>query len=359
MIKVYINNVDMTRFYKPKSLKIDMDSSHYKTCSLTLYNITINEGVPEEGKILRVDLIKDDSTPVMLFEGNIDSKPSIKQLSPDSDKLEVQVSSNGYRYIPYRRTVTEIFEVPAGEEYITAKQIIEYLITTTNYLNAEGVQYVDIGVLEGKRYEDTQEFICMSIGDIFDKLAQDSNANWYINHLKVLYFVEEYYSFDGLDLYDIDTDYQLLVDFRNPEVTTSLQNYANKVFFKGDLEDVDMREVSVFAQDDDEIAHMSSLDGGSGVYGCSVDNSSITTQAQAQAYCQRILDKRKAILKHFDIKPTQTDEYEQVIEVLVKAGILTSPEYWLANARPGKTVDGAYAGIILNRMAERLEGGDK
>jgi len=288
MVKIYLGGIDKTQYCKPKSLKIDMDSSHYKTCSVTLYNMKITDGVPEEGEIIRVDLIGSNGTPIMLFEGHIDSKPSIKQMSPNSDKLEVQLSSNGYRFIPYRRTVTETYDIPVGAEYITAKQIIQHLITT--YLVVEGVQFLEIGVIEGKHYDDTQEFICMSIGDIFDKLAQDSNANWYINQLKVLYFDEEYYSFNGLDMYDIDTDYQMIVDFRNPEVSTSLQNYANKVFFKGDIGE----ETSVFKQDDAEIAHMASLDGGSGVYGCTVDNPSITTQAEAEAYCQKILDKRKA-----------------------------------------------------------------
>jgi len=292
MVKISLSGIDKTEYCKPKSLKIDMDSSHYKTCSVTLYNMKITDGVPEEGEILRVDLISSNGTPIMLFEGHIDSKPSIKQMSHNSDKLEVQISSNGYRFIPCRRTVTETYDIPDGTEYITAKQIIQHLITT--YLVVEGVQFVEIGVIEGKHYDDTQEFVCMSIGEIFDKLAQDSNANWYINQLKVLYFDEEYYSYNGLDVYDIDTDYQMLVDFRNPEVSTSLQSYANKVFFKGDIEDIDMHEISVVKQDDAEIAHMASLDGGSGVYGCTVDNPRITTQAEAEAYCQKVLDERKA-----------------------------------------------------------------
>ena len=128
MVKISLGTVDKTQYCKPKSLKIDMDSSHYKTCSVTLYNITMADGVPEEGESLRVDLIGSNGTPIMLFEGHIDSKPSIKQMSPNSDKLEVQISSNGYRFIPYRRTVTETYDIPVGAEYITAKQIIQHLI---------------------------------------------------------------------------------------------------------------------------------------------------------------------------------------------------------------------------------------
>ena len=99
MVKISLGGIDKTKYCKPKSLKIDMDSSHYKTCSVTLYNMKITDGVPEEGEIIRVDLMKNDGTPIMLFEGHIDSKPSIKQMSPNSVKLEVQISSNGYRFI--------------------------------------------------------------------------------------------------------------------------------------------------------------------------------------------------------------------------------------------------------------------
>jgi len=45
---------------------------------------------------------------------------------------------------------------------------------------------------------------------------------------------------------------------------------------------------------------------------------------------------------------------EGALEVLVRNGILKSPEYWLENARAGKTVKGEYAGLLIERMAEYI-----
>ena len=287
MLLIKINGVDMTSKVKSQSLKIDMDSSHYKTCNLTLENLAIDDGVPEEGKILSVEYVA--SPNILLYEGIINTK-QIKQLSPASNKLTVALTSNGFRSLPYRRTVSEIMSIVAPAETISAGYIMSYFVTTS--LASEGITF-NTDIMDGKLYEDDQEFICMSIGDIFDKLATDSMGNWYIDINKELHFVEEYATEDGNSQYDIDIDLGITADVRNLDLKTDLNNYANKVFFKGDLEDADLNEISVFKQDDAEIAHMAELDGGSGVYGISVSNAKIKTVAEAEEYCQKILDKRK------------------------------------------------------------------
>lgn len=316
MITIKINGTDMSQYLKSKSLKIDMDSSHYKTCSLTLTSITITQGVPEEGKILEVYY-----STSLLFQGVIDSK-DIKQLSPNSDRLEVNISSNGFRYVPYRRTTSEIFNIEGDNvvgddelgEYMTAGYVVKYFIN--HYLNAEGITYADVGILEGKRYRETQNYICMSIGEILDQLATDSNAHWYINPSKVFYFIDDYYTFEGEEWANIEIENPIQVDFRNPQLKTSLSDYANKVFFKGDLDDgydTDGNPINVHSQSDSEIAHMASLDGGSGVYGISVSNSNIKTIAEAQTYCDKILAKRisKPKILTFDTTDWQTYQVGQ------------------------------------------------
>ena len=45
---------------------------------------------------------------------------------------------------------------------------------------------------------------------------------------------------------------------------------------------------------------------------------------------------------------------EGALEVLVRNGILKSPEYWLENTQAGKTVKGEYAGLLIKRMAEYI-----
>jgi len=46
------------------------------------------------------------------------------------------------------------------------------------------------------------------------------------------------------------------------------------------------------------------------------------------------------------------DGLKEALDVLVRNGLLQSPEYWLENARAGKTVKGEYAGLLIERMAE-------
>ncbi|CFX72966.1 Cell wall hydrolase/autolysin, catalytic [Syntrophomonas zehnderi OL-4] len=43
---------------------------------------------------------------------------------------------------------------------------------------------------------------------------------------------------------------------------------------------------------------------------------------------------------------------EGALEVLVRNGILKSPEYWLGNAREGKTIKGEYGALLIERMGE-------
>lgn len=48
------------------------------------------------------------------------------------------------------------------------------------------------------------------------------------------------------------------------------------------------------------------------------------------------------------------DRLEESLDVLAKNAIINSPEYWLENARAGKTVKGEYAAILIKRIATIL-----
>lgn len=50
----------------------------------------------------------------------------------------------------------------------------------------------------------------------------------------------------------------------------------------------------------------------------------------------------------------ETDELETALKIMVDKGIINSPEYWLTNAREGKTVKGEYAAAIIKRIAGSL-----
>ena len=65
----------------------------------------------------------------------------------------------------------------------------------------------------------------------------------------------------------------------------------------------------------------------------------------------------KAVLAQVGIKYIESTESEQpddplkdALEILVKNGIVSSPEYWQENARAGKTIKGEYAASLIEKM---------
>lgn len=48
------------------------------------------------------------------------------------------------------------------------------------------------------------------------------------------------------------------------------------------------------------------------------------------------------------------DTLQAHVDILLKNGILASPDYWLKNAVPQKTVNGEYAGTLIRNMARKL-----
>lgn len=54
-------------------------------------------------------------------------------------------------------------------------------------------------------------------------------------------------------------------------------------------------------------------------------------------------------------KMLTSSKLNDAIFILQKAGLISSPLYWVQNAVPGKTIDGEYAGILINRMARILD----
>lgn len=64
----------------------------------------------------------------------------------------------------------------------------------------------------------------------------------------------------------------------------------------------------------------------------------------------------KAILSQLGlhyIEETQTpsNTITEALDLLIKKGILKSPEYWMENARAGSSVKGEYAGLLIENMA--------
>ncbi|MDE4542250.1 N-acetylmuramoyl-L-alanine amidase [Thermoanaerobacterium sp. R66] len=70
-------------------------------------------------------------------------------------------------------------------------------------------------------------------------------------------------------------------------------------------------------------------------------------QAIAQSICN-------GIVQAFGLKQkTKYNPLDTVIDAFVKAGIITSQEYWKQNAVEGKQCDGGYVAVLLQRIYEK------
>ena len=79
----------------------------------------------------------------------------------------------------------------------------------------------------------------------------------------------------------------------------------------------------------------------------------------AKKYREIVKGISKAVLAQVGIKyleaiePGQPEDHlTDSLGVLVKNGIVSSPEYWQENARAGKTIKGEYAALLIDRMGE-------
>jgi len=66
----------------------------------------------------------------------------------------------------------------------------------------------------------------------------------------------------------------------------------------------------------------------------------------------------KAILSQLGIKYMEEtnpqDKLTRALDILVNNGVVSSPAYWLENARVGKTIKGEYAGLLIERMGKYI-----
>lgn len=62
----------------------------------------------------------------------------------------------------------------------------------------------------------------------------------------------------------------------------------------------------------------------------------------------------RGVLETLEIGWHPVDPVAEAIDKLSATGDIRTPEYWLVNARPGKTVDGEFVGVLLERIAKKL-----
>jgi hypothetical protein len=277
---IEILGVDKTSLLKAGSLRVTRRTDKNNDCSLVL-TTTAAGYLPKVGQDIKV---KNSGT--VIFGGCIKtiSARKIQVGYGNTKKIELDVSSDGYRSIPARRTTTNSFDQRS------AGYIVNH--TLTNYLADEGITAgtIDTGA---DPVGDAGEYdaICKNCAEILDDMAQASGFKWYINDAKQLFFVQDDTVSDAA--HDI-VEGGAFTDYDIESYETTLDQYANKVFVRGGLGD-DGNVIQTFEQDTTEQAAQQTIEGGAGystgVYGAVINDSNIDLLADATTAAQNALKK--------------------------------------------------------------------
>jgi hypothetical protein len=278
---IEINGVDKTSLMNKDSLKVVPSADGRKTMSCVL-KTNAATFMPSFGQDVKV---KKDAA--VIFGGVIKvmplSRPGIGTSS--SATIFIEISSDGYNSIPYRRTFNESIDQQS------AGAIVTWLL---GWLAADGITAgtIDTGI---NPMGDSGEYdaIVKTGGQILDECADASGYKWFIDDNKALQFYAE----DAV----ANAEHDIVIggaftDFRNVKVTPTMDGYANKVFLRGAIDDLTGVPIVSVVEDTTEITARQTAEGGatysSGVYGITIDRPNISTQADADVAATKELQKR-------------------------------------------------------------------
>ena len=264
---VEIEGVDKTSMIGAGSLRLSFRSTYDNSCTLNI--ITTAAGyIPDVGHDIQV---KEDST--VIWGGVIKSLTVDKLQSGlgTDKKLEITVSSDGYKSIPSRRTVNLTYDQK------TAGFVVDAIATV---LSTEGISAGSINTGASVVGENGEyDAICKSCAEVLDDMATASGYIWYIDEDKHLSFFEPNVVVSAA--HDI-VEGVAFTDFDIESYEIGLDPYANKVFVRGGIGD-DGVVVSAYAEDTTEQTARIASEGGTGVYGAVITDTNIYTTADAQA----------------------------------------------------------------------------
>lgn len=278
MYTIKIKNVDKKDLLKIGTVNVTKGADNRSGCSLSL--LTTSAYVDVIGHDLQV---LDGAT--VVFGGVVKTAP-IEKLGPGTGTdvlLKVNITSNGYGDIPSRRTTTAAFTNK------TCGAIVTYMVNEVlNYAGAN--DYVGAGTISDGATLTEYAAVCKSVKTILDELADASGYKWYIDDARDLHFVAE----DTVTAaaHDI-VEGGAFTDYDISGLEPSLDNYRNKQFVKGGT-GTDGNPVQVVVEDATEIAARQTAEGAeysSGVYGNVIDDSNVTTVADATIVAENALKK--------------------------------------------------------------------
>jgi hypothetical protein len=256
--------VDRTENLVVGTLRINKNADRRTNLNLTFY--VELEGVidpaflflPRAGQILRVV-----NNNVKIFTGVIQIADAVRRGNADSNGIYIDVVSDGFESVSQRRTVVvEFIDTNAGN--VVKAMVNNYLfqegITQGTIIDGAEIFEYPANRVEGK-----------DIREIFNDMAELSGAVWYINPERELHFVQ----FETI----IDSPQQIIdegtfKDFWNVRLNESLENYRNKQFVRGGVDD-DGEIIFVGSTNYEEVNRRQLVEGGTGVYGNILENPNI------------------------------------------------------------------------------------
>ncbi|HCS73352.1 MAG TPA: hypothetical protein DIW17_05700 [Clostridiales bacterium] len=263
MFSLVIAGLNKTNILKTGSLRIKRAAEGRNECGFTLvtpfisYSPAIGAEVVAslDGKVVFGGVIKERKIQRLNRNGTIYSS--------------VTVTCQGYNHIPKRRTIQY------QPDSVSAGNAVKYMLE--NVLSSEGITE---GLIEDGIMLYGYDADLKSVREVLDDLAGSCGYKWYIDDEKQLFFLKN----DTVP----EAPFELLeqggsfTDYKDVEVTDSLEGYRNKQFVRaGDR--------IVTLQNDTEIAARAAVEGGTGVYGEVEENSNVQERNDALALAEELL----------------------------------------------------------------------
>jgi hypothetical protein len=273
MWQVIIGSDNRSNNVKYGSLSVSLVARGQQSCNVTIFGKSGVFSVDEGKELTVIDGIN------IIFAGVIKSV-STTLITPLGEEafVEYGIYSDGFNSIPARRTVDAFYT------NTTAGAIVTDMLGV-NLLAQEGVV---AGTIDAGATIPRYSVSFYSIKQILDDMAKTSGYMWYIDKDKRLHFKQSDPIVDAP--FEIVTD-GAFTDFHDVQVSSDFENYANKIFVIGGVDDQNvLQKASV--QDPAEIAARQALENNSGVYGYVVEDRDALDQATVTAIAQNELKKR-------------------------------------------------------------------
>jgi hypothetical protein len=259
-----ISGEDKTSILKARTLNIKRRAEGRNECGFSLAMPYASYNPPIGAEVV----VSSDGQ--VIFGGVVKERRIQRLNSKGVMYCLIRIFCQGYNHIPKRRTIQY------NPDNITAGAAIRHMLETVLY--QEGIQE---GVIEDGIVLHNYNAYCRSVRDILDDLAEACGFKWYIDEQKLLYFLRE----DEIR----NAPYSIIengsfTDFGEVEVEDSLEGYRNKQFVKSG-------DIVAVVENSDEIASRIAIEGGTGVYGDVLENTTVQTTEDAENLANDLLNR--------------------------------------------------------------------